>query len=54
MLIYFLIIFLKDKNIILIDDIYTEGVYVAEDCVNTLLNLGAKSVMLYVVAKTRG
>lgn len=41
------------RNVILVDDIYTEGVYVAEDCIQTLLNLGAKSVTLYVLAKTR-
>lgn len=44
---------IKGKNIILVDDIYTEGVYVAEDCIQTLLDLGAKSVKLYVIAKTR-
>lgn len=41
------------KDIILVDDIYTEGVFVAEDCIQTLLDLGAKSVILYVIAKTR-
>ncbi len=44
---------ITDKNIILVDDIYTEGVNVAEDCIQTLLNLGANSVILYVLAKTR-
>ena len=44
---------IKDKNIILVDDIYTENVNVAEDCIQTLLNLGAKNVILYVIAKTR-
>ncbi len=28
---------IKNKDIILVDDIYTEGVYVAEDCIQTLL-----------------
>lgn len=42
------------KDVILVDDIYTEGVFVAEDCIQTLLDLGAKSVILYVIAKTRG
>ncbi len=41
------------KDILLVDDIYTEGVNVAEDCIQLLLNLGAKSCILYVVAKTR-
>lgn len=41
------------KDIIPVDDIYTEGVLVAEDCIQTLLDLGAKSVILYVIAKTR-
>lgn len=44
---------ITDKNIILVDDIYTENVNVAEDCIQTLLNLGAKNVILYVIAKTR-
>lgn len=42
-----------DKNVILVDDIYTSGVFVAEDCIQTLLDLGAKSVILYAIAKTR-
>lgn len=42
-----------DKNIILIDDIYTEGVYIVEDCIQYLLDLGAKSVILYIIAKTK-
>lgn len=42
------------ENIILIDDIYTDGVYVCDDCIQSLLDLGAKNVILYVVAKTRG
>ena len=41
------------KGIIPVDDIYTEGVFVVEDCIQTLLDLGAKSVILYVIAKTR-
>ncbi len=43
-----------NKNIILVDDIYTEGVNVAEDCLQLLFDFGAKSVILYVVAKTKG
>ena len=33
--------------------IYTEGVNVIEDCIGYLFDLGAKSVILYVTAKTR-
>ena len=43
----------KDKYIILVDDIYTEGVNVIEDCIQYLFDLGTKSVILYVTAKTR-
>ena len=43
----------KGRDIILVDDIYTEGVNVCEDCIQTLLDVGAKSVILYVIAKTR-
>lgn len=42
---------IKGKNIVLVDDIYTEGVNVIEDCLQYLLDLGAKSVILYVIAK---
>ena len=44
---------IKGKNIVLVDDIYTEGVNVIEDCIQYLFDLGAKSVILYVTAKTR-
>ena len=43
----------QNKNVILVDDIYTKGVFVAEDCAQTLLDIGAKRVILYVIAKTR-
>lgn len=42
-----------NRDVVLVDDIYTEGVFVAEDCIQTLLDLGAKNVILYVIAKTR-
>lgn len=45
---------IKNKHILLVDDIYTNGVNVAEDCIQTLLDFGAKSVILYVIARTRG
>ena len=44
---------INGKNIILVDDIYTENVNVAEDCIQTLFDFGAKNVILYVIAKTR-
>ena len=43
----------QNKNVILVDDIYTKGVFVAEDCAQTLLDIGAKRVILYAIAKTR-
>lgn len=42
-----------NKDIILVDDVYTENVNIAEDCIQTLLDFGAKNVILYVIAKTR-
>lgn len=44
---------IKDKHILLIDDIYTKGVNVDEDAIQALLDSGAKSVIFYAVAKTR-
>ena len=41
----------KDKNILLIDDIYTHGVNIDEDAIQALLDTGAKSVIFYAVAK---
>lgn len=41
------------RDVILIDDIYTENVNIAEDIIQTIFDLGAKSVTLYVIAKTR-
>lgn len=41
------------KDIILVDDIYTSNVNIDEDAIQALLDFGAKSVVLYVVAKTR-
>lgn len=42
----------KNKKILLIDDIYTKTVNIDEDCIQALLDKGAKSVILYTVAKT--
>lgn len=44
--------FIKNKNIILVDDIYTENVNTIEDCIQTLLDMGAKRVIMYAVART--
>ena len=41
------------KDIILVDDIYTKTVNVNEDAIQALLDAGANSVVLYVVAKTK-
>lgn len=41
----------EGKNILLIDDIYTNGVNIDEDVIQALLHNGAKSVLFYAVAK---
>lgn len=42
----------KNKNILLVDDIYTPGINIDEDAIESLLQKGAKSVTFYAVAKT--
>ena len=42
----------KGKNILLIDDIYTNGVNVDEDAIQALLDNGANLVIFYSVGKT--
>lgn len=42
-----------NQNIILVDDIYTRGVNIDEDCIQALFDLGANNVIFYSVAKTR-
>jgi predicted amidophosphoribosyltransferase len=42
----------RGKNILLIDDIYTNGVNVDEDAIQALLDNGANSVIFYSVGKT--
>ncbi|MDY0362904.1 MAG: hypothetical protein RBR08_15760 [Desulforegulaceae bacterium] len=42
-----------NKDILLIDDIYTKTVNIDEDAVQALLDKGAKSVTFYAVAKTQ-
>ncbi len=40
---------IKDKDILLIDDIYTAGVNIDEDAIQALMDKGAKSVTFYSV-----
>ena len=40
------------RNILLIDDVYTKGVNIDEDVIQTLLDLGANSVIFYAVGRT--
>ena len=44
---------IKGKNIILVDDIYTQNVNIDEDCIQALYDAGAKKVIFYAIAKTR-
>lgn len=43
---------IKDKHILLIDDIYTKNINIDEDAIQALLDNGAASVTFYAVAKT--
>lgn len=40
------------KEILLIDDLYTEGVNIDEDAIQALLENGAQSVIFYSLGKT--
>ena len=42
----------KNKDILLIDDIYTKSVNIDEDAIQALLDNGAKSVIFYSIGKT--
>ena len=42
----------KDKNILLIDDLYTKTINIDEDAIQALLDNGAQSVIFYAVGKT--
>jgi hypothetical protein len=42
----------KNKDILLIDDIYTKTVNIDEDCIQALLNYGANSVTFYAIGRT--
>lgn len=44
---------IKNKTIILIDDIYTKTINIDEDCIQALLDAGAKNVIFYAVARTQ-
>lgn len=43
----------NDRSIILIDDIYTKSVNVDEDCIQALIDNGAKNVIFYAIGYTR-
>ena len=45
---------IKGKDVILIDDIYTRTVNIDEDAIQALLDNGAKRVVFYAIAKTKG
>lgn len=42
----------RNKHVLLIDDIYTYGVNIDEDAISALLKAGAQSVTFYAVGKT--
>lgn len=42
----------KDKNILLIDDLYTKTINIDEDAIQALLTNGAKSVIFYAIGRT--
>ncbi len=43
---------INDEYIILVDDIFTPGVFVDEDCIQYLYDNGARDVLLYVLGLT--
>lgn len=44
---------IMNQNIILVDDIYTRNVNIDEDCIQALLNNGARYVVFYSIGYTR-
>lgn len=44
---------IRNQQIILIDDIYTKSVNIDEDCIQALLDNGARSVIFYSIGYTR-
>jgi len=43
---------ISGQNVILVDDIYTAGVNIDEDCIQALYDNGAKNVIFYAIGKT--
>lgn len=43
----------RDKDILLVDDVYTQGVNIDEDAIQALLDRGARSVFFYAVGRTK-
>lgn len=43
---------IREKNILLVDDIYTKTINIIEDAIEALFEHGARSVIFYSVAKT--
>lgn len=44
---------IRQKDILLVDDIYTAGVNIDEDCIQALYDAGAKSVTLFALSCTK-
>ena len=44
----------RGREIVLVDDIYTPGVGIDEDCIQALYDHGAKEVLFYAIGKARG
>lgn len=44
--------YIREKNVLLVDDIYTGGVNVDEDCIQALYHAGAANVVLFTLACT--
>jgi predicted amidophosphoribosyltransferase len=44
---------IKDKNVLLVDDLYTRTINVVEDAIQALLDKGAKSVTFYSIGLTK-
>ncbi len=44
---------IKNRNIILVDDIYTKSINIDEDCIQALLEAGAKKIIFYSIGYTR-
>ena len=44
---------IRGRNIILVDDIYTSGCNIDEDCIQALFNAGAGQVTFYAIAYTK-